>query len=322
MFPIPMIFQPKPVRNRNDRGFTLIEMIIAISIGILITMAAASVMLLGVRLYNASAGNARHQGEVLTAITAMENMVADGKSVRAENDKILSDNTPIVSKSGSKLVNASGGTILENVQEFTVTMDGSSLLSVKMKVRGEAYSFFILATDGSVSQSSIAGMGAGKFLEILKSQIGTELDPNYGYINGDPTGMRYATWYNAAWGSEAAWCSCFVSWALEQCRGYIAGNTPRHASVNSFKTALLRTNAWQDAAADYVPTPGELVFFDWDLDGLLDHVGVVEEVVANRVHTIEGNSGGSTNANGKVQRRDYSLQSAHISGYGQINWIG
>lgn len=43
-------------------------------------------------------------------------------------------------------------------------------------------------------------------------------------------------------------------------------------------------------------TPGMIIFFDWEdeedggLDGLPDHVGIVEKVENGRVYTIEGNT--------------------------------
>ena len=60
----------------------------------------------------------------------------------------------------------------------------------------------------------------------------------------------------------------------------------------------------------YVPTSGDLVFFDWGNDGSVDHVGIVESVVDGTVYTIEGNSGD------KVARRSYPIGYAKIVGYG------
>ena len=59
------------------------------------------------------------------------------------------------------------------------------------------------------------------------------------------------------------------------------------------------------------PRPGDLVFFDWERDGELDHIGIVESVTADgRVHTIEGN------ADGAVRQRDYAA--SQIAGYGLL----
>ena len=37
--------------------------------------------------------------------------------------------------------------------------------------------------------------------------------------------------------------------------------------------------------------PGDAIFFDWDLDGSADHVGLVIGRDESRVYTVEGNSG-------------------------------
>ena len=33
---------------------------------------------------------------------------------------------------------------------------------------------------------------------------------------------------------------------------------------------------WKDSG--YLPHPGEIIFFDWNEDGIPDHVGIVEKV--------------------------------------------
>ena len=309
-------------RDRNNGGFTLIELILAISVGTMITLAGTAVLMMCLRVHSTSSQSARRQGQVLTAVTTMENLVADNSNIGISQtgDKILNNGLPLITWKDETLVNAGGGVILEDVESFLVTMEGNSLLRVAMKVQGEDYDFFILS--GSAASEPLgtgAGVGARFFLKTLSLQLGTAENENYGFIreNGVSTGVRYATWYNSAWGEEAAWCSCFVSWGLEQSRGYIAGATPKYASVNSFKAALERIGMWESAYDDgYTPQLGDLIFFDWDLDGTLDHVGAVIKVENGRVYTIEGNS------DGKVQKKDYPKDSRYIAGYGKINWIG
>ena len=47
-------------------------------------------------------------------------------------------------------------------------------------------------------------------------------------------------------------------------------------------------------------TAGTIIFFDWDGDGISDHVGIVEKCENGRVYTVEGNS------NDRVQQSIYS----------------
>ena len=56
------------------------------------------------------------------------------------------------------------------------------------------------------------------------------------------------------------------------------------------------------------------IFFDWDLDGSADHVGIVVGTDGSRVYTVEGNSGDAC----KIKSYDLNYQS--IKGYGLMNW--
>ncbi|MDR1002428.1 MAG: CHAP domain-containing protein [Oscillospiraceae bacterium] len=67
---------------------------------------------------------------------------------------------------------------------------------------------------------------------------------------------------------------------------------------------------WQDAHTGYIPKPGDIVFFDWSHDGRPQHVGIVERIEGEVVHTIEGNT------SDMVARRSYRLDSADLLGYG------
>lgn len=50
----------------------------------------------------------------------------------------------------------------------------------------------------------------------------------------------------------------------------------------------LVSGAGKIAGAGSVPSPGTIIFFDWDHDGARDHVESCDGIT---VHTIEGNSG-------------------------------
>ena len=60
--------------------------------------------------------------------------------------------------------------------------------------------------------------------------------------------------------------------------------------------------------------PGDAIFFDWDLDGSADHVGIVVGTDGSRVYTVEGNSGDA------CKIKSYSLDYQCIKGYGLMNW--
>ena len=64
------------------------------------------------------------------------------------------------------------------------------------------------------------------------------------------------------------------------------------------------------------PTPGMIIFFDWDKpstkgpDGVADHVAIVERVEDGYVYTIEGNSGDC------CRQQRYLIGHYEIYGYG------
>ncbi|MDD4716357.1 MAG: CHAP domain-containing protein, partial [Oscillospiraceae bacterium] len=111
---------------------------------------------------------------------------------------------------------------------------------------------------------------------------------------GNVGGQPYWSW--DGFNSRVAWCSCFVSWCANEC-GYIEdGIIPGCVwGVEWFK----ERGQWADNGIE--PTPGMIIFFDWDSpdgesgpqDGQSDHTGIVEKVEDGRVWTVEGNTGDS-----------------------------
>jgi len=138
--------------------------------------------------------------------------------------------------------------------------------------------------------------GSADIVEVAISQIGN--------VGGEP----YWSWYG--FDSRVEWCACFVSRCANEC-GYIeAGIIPRFAGCQSQGIPWFNAvDLWQDSGSGYIPNPGDIIFFDWEGDGD-DHVGIVEYVEDDRVHTIEGNSSDS------CRRRSYSINSSVIVGYG------
>ncbi|RHP77773.1 CHAP domain-containing protein [Coprobacillus sp. OF03-2AA] len=63
----------------------------------------------------------------------------------------------------------------------------------------------------------------------------------------------------------------------------------------------------------YIPQTGDIIFFDWNGDGHVQHVGIVEKVENDKVYTIEGNS------KDEVRNKNYSLTNKSIYGYGSVN---
>lgn len=125
---------------------------------------------------------------------------------------------------------------------------------------------------------------------------------------GSTGGQTYWSWYGYNYRVE--WCACFVSWCAAQC-GVLDIDIPKFAycpyGVNWFKD----NGAWQDRY--YTPSSGDVIFFDWEQDGIADHVAIVEKIESGLIHTVEGN------INDSVVQKQYSLEDVSIYGYGIIN---
>ena len=124
---------------------------------------------------------------------------------------------------------------------------------------------------------------------------------------GNVGGQPYWTWYG--FNSRVEWCAIFVSWVSNEA-GYIEkGIIPKFSSclngVNWFKVM----GQWKNK--DYVPKSGDIIFFDWEVDGNVNHVGIVEKVENNVIYTIEGNS-----TNDTCRRKQYQSNSNIIFGFG------
>ena len=133
-------------------------------------------------------------------------------------------------------------------------------------------------------------------VDIAKSQVGN--------VGGQP----YWSWYG--FNSRVEWCACFVSWCYNQ----MGLSEPRFAACQSQGIPWFQSHG-QWGGRDYANiAPGDAIFFDWDLDGSADHVGLVVGTDGSRVYTVEGNSGDA------CKIKSYSLSYECIKGYGLMNW--
>ena len=62
---------------------------------------------------------------------------------------------------------------------------------------------------------------------------------------------------------------------------------------------------------DILQAHGDIIFFDWEVDGQVNHVGIVEKVENNIIYTIEGNS-----TNDTCRKKQYIINSDVIFGFG------
>lgn len=138
--------------------------------------------------------------------------------------------------------------------------------------------------------------GNGQLVTIAKSQLGNE------------GGQKFWSWYG--FDSREEWCACFVSWCADQAGLIQRGAVPKFSLCTDGKNWFQNQGRWQGAGS--MPSPGAIIFFDWDHDGTCDHVGIVERCDGTTVYTVEGNSGDA------VRERNYAISSDSIMGYGMV----
>ena len=193
---------------------------------------------------------------------------------------------------------------ISSVASELLTPDQLEMYQVYRQTLGNKPLIFGGGSADTSDSESLAGMefvngtrpGNQAVVDIAKSQVGN--------VGGQP----YWSWYG--FNSRVEWCACFVSW----CYGQMGLSEPRFAACQSQGIPWFQSHG-QWGGRDYANiAPGDAIFFDWDLDGSADHVGIVVGTDGSRVYTVEGNSGDA------CKIKSYSLTYECIKGYGLMNW--
>lgn len=336
--------------KRNNSGFTMVELLVTVAVSSIVLAAAASLMLLGLRVHQTTQKEAGEQQTVRIVLSALEDLSASGKIYRVEPlsdgwqlQGKTADGTPgavLLRYNSGKLRSGTSGdqVLLDNLRGARVDLDGS-LVTFTFATAAHSYSTSVFCRTGiegdsvgkveaqeklenpplpdSTTLSEAEKKARFQFLQTLANQYDSrgEIKGGSGY---------FSEWYignyesHPGWNQYTPWCGCFLSWAAEQQRDTINGAPPRFADVDEGMKGFKDSRMWRERGA--TPIPGDYVFFDWDgrndPDGGKDpdHVGAVLCVEGNFLYTIEGNSGGRV----AVQR--YLLSDPRIVGYGVLNW--
>ena len=338
--------------KRNNSGFTMVELLVTVAVSSIVLAAAASLMLLGLRVHQTTQKEAGEQQTVRIVLSALEDLSASGKIYRVEP---LSDGWRLLGKTadgkpGAVLLRynsgklTSGGSgdqvLLDNLRGAQVILDGS-LVTFTFATAAHSYSTSVFCRTG-IEGDSVGKVEAKEKLDELKKPnltdaekaarfaflktLADQYDSRGNILKGDTSRYTYfSEWFiggydanKPGWNQYTPWCGCFLSWAADQQKASINGDPPRFADVDKGMAKFKDSRMWRERGA--TPIPGDYVFFDWDgrndPDGGKDpdHVGAVLCVEGNFLYTIEGNSGG------KVAVNRYPLSDKRIVGYGVLNW--
>lgn len=326
--------------KRNNSGFTMVELLVTVAVSSIVLAAAASLMLLGLRVHQTTQKEAGEQQTVRIVLSALEDLSASGKIYRVEP---LSDGWQLQGKTADgaagavllryksgKLTSGTSGdqVLLDNLRGARVDLDGS-LVTFTFATAAHSYSTSVFCRTGIEGDS----VGRAEAQEKLKELEKAEKDARFAFLKtlagqydsrGEIIGGKgyFSEWYignyadHPGWNQYTPWCACFLSWAADQKKASIDGDPPRFANVDTGMEGFQKSGKWRNPNDEKnKPIPGDYVFFDWDGDRDPDHVGAVLCVDENGyLYTIEGNSGG------KVAVNCYPKNDPRIVGYGVLNW--
>lgn len=338
--------------KRNNSGFTMVELLVTVAVSSIVLAAAASLMLLGLRVHQTTQKEAGEQQTVRIVLSALEDLSASGKIYRVEP---LSDGWQLQGKTADgaagavllrynsgKLTSGTSGdqVLLDNLRGAQVILDGS-LVTFTFATAAHSYSTSVFCRTGIEGDS----VGKAEAEDILKKTptlpaaadlteaekkarfaflqtLAGQYDSRGEILPENTSPYKYfSEWYignyadHPGWNQYTPWCACFLSWAADQMKNSIDGAPPRFADVDKGMADFQESGKWRNPNdANNMPIPGDYVFFDWDRDNDPDHVGAVLCVDGTQLYTIEGNSGG------RVAVNRYPKNDPRIMGYGVLNW--
>lgn len=218
-------------------------------------------------------------------------------------------------------------------QSIALTEDEQTILPERETTPDEVYAQSD-ADDVEEEWESVIDPGnVPAFVTLLLDVAAGEI----GYTEGPNNRTKYGEWSGD---KNAAWCAEFVCWCVNQVDRlhgtellknvypkWSGQNTGRDWFIKRGRFAYRKGNCpgwgyqWLDGADhlmeknEYIPRPGDLMFFSYNEAGDTEHVALVEYSAYDSegnviVHVIEGNNPSA------VQRNRYRLSNSQVLGFG------
>ena len=338
---------------KRQAGFTLIELLVAIVCSTVVTAAALSVLLLGVRTQRQSQEVTGTQMETRVLLSVLEKTLSSGEvtgvtvtdggwtltgAAEGENNE---PPTLMQYSIGEKTIKSGAGAVLlDDVQNAIADYD-DTLGLLRLTITNGSGDTYTLTKRCTATPTGISGVKkksdesesvtweliTGKKDEGDKEKDITAGDNNRlkflntlagqvgsnGVILGDDSSAA-GKWY-------ATWYNSDFTKDTPWCACFLSWAIDKNGGTLKFADVAdgivqLGSNWHPKTENGYSiskAVPGDLIFFDWDGDGNANHVGALLLKDGNRIYTIEGNSGGM------VAVRYYSGGDARIMGYGVLD---
>lgn len=342
--------------KRNNSGFTMVELLVTVAVSSIVLAAAASLMLLGLRVHQTTQKEAGEQQTVRIVLSALEDLSASGKIYRVQP---LSDGWQLQGKdsngaAGAVLLRYNSGTLtsgtsgdqvlLDNLRGAQVILDGS-LVTFTFATAAHRYSTSVFCRTG-IEGDSVGKEDAQEKLEELKTptlpdsttltdaekkarfaflqKLAGQYDSR-GEIKGKSDYRYFSEWYirsykdNPGWNQYTPWCACFLSWGAAQQGDTINGKLPKFADVDD------GMKLFQDGSGSYGQWRSPKDASNMPIPGdyvFFDWDGGTDPDHVGAVLCVEGDTVYTIegNSGGKVAVQRYLLSDPRIVGYGVLNW--
>lgn len=178
-------------------------------------------------------------------------------------------------------------------------------------------------TQSSQSTTNVSNMSVGE--KGLREKVVSIAQSYYGCKESDGSHKPIIDIYNSATPLPRGykmtyadpWCATFVS--AVGIKAGLSDIIPRECGCGEMITLYQNLKRWVENDA-HIPQIGDIVFYDWDDNGVgdnvgwSDHVGIVVSISGNEVKVIEGNK------NNSVDYRTLKVNDKYIRGYGVPNY--
>lgn len=341
--------------KRNNSGFTMVELLVTVAVSSIVLAAAASLMLLGLRVHQTTQKEAGEQQTVRIVLSALEDLSASGKIYRVEP---LSDGWQLQGKTADgksgavllryksgKLTSGTSGdqVLLDNLRGARVDLDGS-LVTFTFATAAHSYSTSVFCRTGIDGDS----VGKAEAEDILKEKptlpestklsekekaarfaflqkLADQYDSRGEIKNADSTYTYkyFSEWYidgykdHPGWNQYTPWCACFLSWgAAQQPNNTFIGDPPSFANVDDGMKLFRDGDGSYGQWRDSGTEPIPGDYVFFDWDGGSDP-DHVGAVLCVKDGFLYTIEG---NSGGRVAVNRYPLSDRRIVGYGVLNW--
>lgn len=180
--------------KRSTAGFTLVELLLVILCSSVVTMAAMSFLLMGMRMTGESNDTAQRQQTARIILTMVENLGGEIQSVTEDADwKITGTGGSelLAYSNAEKKITAHGMTLIDGLEEATAAMNGQ-LLSFTLKTGKGSYKTSVYCRTAPPKQpesgETLDPAEEAAFLTTFRSRVAEAAAANAQAARSDPAG--------------------------------------------------------------------------------------------------------------------------------------